>query len=123
MRYSFEFVVAILYATVFVIPGYSMFNTYVRPNGSTIDQCTIRNEMYWKFIAWFYGRLTFVDIYGISVPNAHESITQWSGMFSQTITESKCFIPTSYHQFNDDYYFQFKNLNFLNQNGHYRIEL
>lgn len=86
---SFAFAVAMLCPIVFVFPTYS---TNVFENESPNDtavQCIIRNEEYWKLIPWFYSRLTFVDVYAISLPNAPEPINQLSSVFLHALTESK----------------------------------
>lgn len=92
MSPSFAFTVAILCPFTLVVPIYSIngFNN-TSPN-RTVTQCIIRNDEYWKLIPWFYSKLTFVDVYAISQPNASEPITQLSSIFLHALTDSKLFL-------------------------------
>lgn len=88
MYYSFAIVVATLCSPVFVVASYSKFN-FIEHLNNTMDQCVIRNELYWKLIPWFFSELAFVDVYAISLPNAPEPINHMSSVFLQAINESK----------------------------------
>lgn len=91
MYYSFAFAVTILCPLISVVPTYSM-DDFNKSSNSTMAQCIIHNEMYWKLIPWFYGKLTFVDIFAISLPHAPEPINQLSSIFLHAMTESKFFL-------------------------------
>lgn len=107
MYYSFAFAVAILCPFILVVPTYSM-DAFNKSSNGTMVQCIIHNEMYWKLIPWFYGKLTFVDVYAISLPNALEPVNQLSSIFLHAITDSKIFFFNYLNQnFNLNYFSKF----------------
>lgn len=91
MYHSFAFAVTIFYQLLFIESSYSMFD-FNNASNNTMNECIIRNELYWKVLPWFYGPLTYVDIFAISLPNAPQPIKHLSNMFLSAITDSKFFL-------------------------------